>query len=118
MEKYSKIIGIGLIVLTFGIVFLWNNNSFLKDQSKTNKIEYEKLEKQKKVLSEEVKQNRQEIQRKDSILSDKTKKEKSLLETLNSQKNESIKNTFEYLNSNNDKRFELFTRLATEKDKP
>jgi murein L,D-transpeptidase YafK len=115
MEKYYKIIGIFLAALIFGVVFLWNNNSYLKSETKKNAIEYKELEKEKTILSEEIKLNRQEIQRKDSIILVLTNKEKSLLETLKTQKNENSKNTFDYLNSSNDERFILFSRLATEK---
>ncbi len=115
MEKYFKYIVIIVTALTFGVLFLWNNNSYLKNEKAKNDIEYNKLEQEKNIISEEMKLNRREIQRKDSIVLILVNNEKSLLDKLNSQKNENIKNTFDYLNSNNDERFKLFSRLAAEK---
>lgn len=118
MEKYYKLIGIALIFLTFGIVFLWNDNTYLKNESKNNAVEYKKLEKDIIIKQQEIILNRKEISRKDSLLLVLTNKEKRLIENLNQQKNENTKNTFNYLSSNNDERFKLFSRLAAEKSNP
>lgn len=118
MDKLTKILIVAVVGLIFGIVFLWNNNSYLKSETKNNAKEYKKLEQLKTRLSEEINLTRVEIQRKDSIISALISKEQSLLKILNSQKDEKFKNTFDYLNSSNDERFKLFSKLAAEKSNP
>ena len=112
--KKALFILLGALVLVF-ILFSVNFRNEAKTKIKENDKTISQLKKDKAAILKDLKASNKALKQKDSIILVLSKKENYFINNLKNQKNENIKNRFEYLNSSNDKRFELFSRLATEK---
>lgn len=118
MKNLSKRETVLIIAALFFLAlsfFMFSRNTEANEKIKTNKETIKDLQQDKEALYKDLEASEKRLKQKDSLFLVLSEKEKLFLINLNNVKNENIKNRFNYLNSNNDERFELFSRLATEK---
>jgi len=106
-----------LLIFIAGSFFGGNEYvNFLKKEIKGNQKKIDSIEKTKAILFDEIKKDSIAIYKRDSIILVLSKEKVKLLNTVKYYKDENKKIKGTYIDSPINKRIELFTRLATEKD--
>jgi uncharacterized protein (DUF2384 family) len=110
------LVAIVLIALVCSTISSSGENRRLKRAINDNLIQIKRLESEKNTILQSLEKDSLSIIAKDAIILVLTKKEDSLINTLNIFKHERSKIINHYLNADVSKRIDIFAKLATETD--
>lgn len=112
-QKLIGTIFIALSIIFAGLaLYFYFQNSNSQAKIIENNAKIKKLEESKLPLLDTIEANTKAIKEKDKIIQSYKENEKKLLQQLETNQNEKVKETSTYINSSTDKRVELFTKLT------